>query len=259
MHCSALFPAFTAAQLKEAKYSLSGPQWATISVEAKRFVRALMTLDPAQRLDVHEALRHEWMRPPSETSTASAALQASPAQELKATPGGSQRTMGEAGLPRTSPCSVAARPTQAESAPLPLPVPVDANTAALLRADEVSGSDPPVTRRKSFCPVFWSVRKQISATLSGAIPCGGAVPATTQAGAGDDVVSNQQPTHGTVSKTGGSGGGGGGGGISGWYEPVQCCESEEDIDEFSSDDDSGTPLGTAPRILGGRIGVAGEL
>jgi hypothetical protein len=49
-------------QIEHAQYSLSGTEWATVSPLAKHFIRSLMNLDIAARLDVQGAIMHPWMR-----------------------------------------------------------------------------------------------------------------------------------------------------------------------------------------------------
>jgi len=48
--------------IENATYSLSGREWQDISMEAKHFIRSLMTLRPDQRMSVKDALKHEWIR-----------------------------------------------------------------------------------------------------------------------------------------------------------------------------------------------------
>lgn len=48
-------------QIEHAQYSLTGAEWANTSVEAKHFIRSLMTLLPNERLSVKEALQHPWI------------------------------------------------------------------------------------------------------------------------------------------------------------------------------------------------------
>ena len=43
-------------------YTVSGPEWVWVSEGAKRFVLALMCIDPAQRLTASAALANPWMR-----------------------------------------------------------------------------------------------------------------------------------------------------------------------------------------------------
>ena len=70
--CSALrlrFPVLTPAplpqlllQIARGMYSVSGPEWVWVSEDAKRFVLALMCVDPVQRLTASAALANPWMR-----------------------------------------------------------------------------------------------------------------------------------------------------------------------------------------------------
>lgn len=114
-------------------------------------------------------------------------------------------------------------------------------------------------RKKTFCPVFWSARRQISATISGAIPSNhlstqdSSVTATNSkvVATEDQAVHNEAATHEGMKSNGqvsacrsvsrpGPGIGNDTAVLS-WYEPVSCCEGVDDIDEFSSsgeEDDS---------------------
>ncbi|CEP12009.1 hypothetical protein [Parasitella parasitica] len=49
------------AQIKMGKYTFPSPYWDNISELAKNLIRSLLTVDPIERLNVREALLHEWM------------------------------------------------------------------------------------------------------------------------------------------------------------------------------------------------------
>ena len=49
-------------QIQNAQYSVSGPEWTSISESAKHMVRSLLTLRPDQRINVLEASQHPWIR-----------------------------------------------------------------------------------------------------------------------------------------------------------------------------------------------------
>ena len=49
-------------QIQNAQYSVSGPEWLSISESAKHMVRSLLTLRPDQRINVLEASQHPWIR-----------------------------------------------------------------------------------------------------------------------------------------------------------------------------------------------------
>ena len=51
----------TLQQIRQAHYTFEAPEWKGISTDAKKFVRALLTSDPEQRLTSEEALMHPWM------------------------------------------------------------------------------------------------------------------------------------------------------------------------------------------------------
>ena len=48
-------------QILNGQYSLSGPDWAYVSPEAKQFVRRLMTQDYTKRPSAAEALKDPWI------------------------------------------------------------------------------------------------------------------------------------------------------------------------------------------------------
>lgn len=48
------------AAIRGAKYSTSGPIWATISPEAKHLLSQLLTVDPKLRITAAQAVQHEW-------------------------------------------------------------------------------------------------------------------------------------------------------------------------------------------------------
>ncbi|CAE7354654.1 Camk4, partial [Symbiodinium microadriaticum] len=238
----------------EAKYSLSGPQWSTVSSDAKRFVRALMTLDPLDRLDVRQALQHEWMRAEastdlirSDSGTRRVSSQRKVGDYCSTAKGGYRDSA------KSSPHSIVSEPGQVDSAP---PLSVTCSVAPAVSSAEDGGQATTAlpVRKKTFCPVFWSARRQISATLSGSIPCGGPMATNSQ------VRAAAGPLLATVVPAGGvkcaDRLASGGGAIGSWYEPVECCEGDDDIDEFSSDDEASTVSKEAPRILGRSGGVS---
>lgn len=48
-------------QIQHAHYSLTGPEWASVSDSAKHLVRSLMKLRPEERVLVQDALQHPWI------------------------------------------------------------------------------------------------------------------------------------------------------------------------------------------------------
>jgi len=49
-------------QILEGKYEFDVREWTTVSPEAKQLVRSLMTVNPKDRLTIHQALDHNWFR-----------------------------------------------------------------------------------------------------------------------------------------------------------------------------------------------------
>lgn len=49
-------------QILEGKYEFDVREWTTVSPEAKELVRRLMTVNPKDRLTIHEACEHRWFR-----------------------------------------------------------------------------------------------------------------------------------------------------------------------------------------------------
>jgi hypothetical protein len=237
---------------------LSGPQWVNITDDAKSFVRALMTLNPSDRLDVRQALQHRWMTrpdpsqpPPPQAMPRADTWVAGSATSITASctaPAlAKQRSAGRTGLGPTAQRkkSSASDKMKRDAAPTTAP------PAAPTEEEKGAPMDPPpaapVERKKTFCPVFWSARRQISATLSGAIPCGRIKsPATTTTTATTTAVVAEignhtgRPAHHEVSRpspgpsSGNSSSSSSEAAVMSWYEPVPCWEGEEDIDEFSS-------------------------
>eukprot|EP00747_Dinoflagellata_sp_TGD_P072720 gnl/TRDRNA2_/TRDRNA2_157603_c0_seq3.p1 gnl/TRDRNA2_/TRDRNA2_157603_c0~~gnl/TRDRNA2_/TRDRNA2_157603_c0_seq3.p1 ORF type:complete len:514 (-),score=82.32 gnl/TRDRNA2_/TRDRNA2_157603_c0_seq3:16-1557(-) len=55
-------------QIIEGKYEFDVREWTTVSPEAKQLVKSLMTVNPRDRLTIHQAMAHPWFRmaePPS--------------------------------------------------------------------------------------------------------------------------------------------------------------------------------------------------
>jgi serine/threonine protein kinase len=48
-------------QIQNAQYSVTGPEWSTISDSAKHMVKSLLTLRPDQRISVDQAIQHPWI------------------------------------------------------------------------------------------------------------------------------------------------------------------------------------------------------
>merc|ERR1712099_48673 len=51
-------------QILQANFEFNDPEWEIITSKAKTLVRQLMTVSPAERLTIHQALNHEWLRFP---------------------------------------------------------------------------------------------------------------------------------------------------------------------------------------------------
>jgi serine/threonine protein kinase len=246
---------------------LSGPQWVNITDDAKSFVRALMTLNPSDRLDVRQALQHRWMtrpdasQPPPPQAMAGSATSITAPFTAPAPAPAKQRSAG-----RTSLGPVAQRKKSSASDKMKRDAaPPTAPPTAPIEEKRAPMDPPPaapVERKKTFCPVFWSARRQISATLSGAIPCGQiksaatatatATPSSSATAVVAEIKCNiskavsagdhtGRPAHREVSRPGpgppsgsSSSSSSSEAAVMSWYEPVPCWEGEEDIDEFSS-------------------------
>lgn len=48
--------------VKQGKYSLSGPEWRSISTDAIDLIKKMLTYDPVHRIAADEALKHNWIR-----------------------------------------------------------------------------------------------------------------------------------------------------------------------------------------------------
>jgi serine/threonine protein kinase len=48
--------------IKECKYTFIDEYWGNVSEEAKAFIKALLVVDPKQRLSAADTLKHPWMR-----------------------------------------------------------------------------------------------------------------------------------------------------------------------------------------------------
>ena len=217
-------------QLREAKYSVSGVEWRSISSHAKHFVRSLMTLNPADRLDVTQALDHPWMKmenPPVVTTSR---------QHVQ------NRTDPKSSLQPSDQKQGVVKPSLGVS---------DATSKVVNSGsgrEEIGSDDKAIVRVKTFSPVFWSNRPAFSATVSGSIPRQGStkntVPDNNHIQAHPTTVVNQtidtsakgnqdstqrKPTTKSDSPA-----------MHAWYTPVEGCgEGVDDIDDFSSTDDEG--------------------
>ncbi|XP_042897727.1 ribosomal protein S6 kinase alpha-5 isoform X2 [Parasteatoda tepidariorum] len=48
-------------RIQEGEFSFSGPQWDVVSKEAKEVIKGLLTVDPQQRLTMHQLRAHPWV------------------------------------------------------------------------------------------------------------------------------------------------------------------------------------------------------
>lgn len=48
-------------KIRSGNYNITGPEWSTVSPEAKELVKGLLTVDPSKRLCATEALQHRWV------------------------------------------------------------------------------------------------------------------------------------------------------------------------------------------------------
>ncbi len=117
-------------KIARAAYSLSGPEFATVSSEAKRLIAGLMCLEPTRRFTARQALAHGWFERAARTSgrilsppSASASAGSSTAGSAFATPQPSPRDAGLPPLPPSRKLSVeeaAAEAAEEEYAAQPL-------------------------------------------------------------------------------------------------------------------------------------------
>ena len=99
-------------QIGTADYSLAGPEWASVSREAKHLIRSLLVVRPHERLKAHEALQHPWVtgqplplflpQPPNPKTTS---VPAAPVCKTRA-PHNVQGTTAPSGPGRHAPVSV---------------------------------------------------------------------------------------------------------------------------------------------------------
>ena len=55
--------------IKRGAFSLSGPEWRSVSEHAKEVIAGLLTVNAAQRLTLDSLSRHPWLQPHSAPST----------------------------------------------------------------------------------------------------------------------------------------------------------------------------------------------
>jgi hypothetical protein len=117
-------------KIARAAYSLSGPEFATVSSEAKRLIAGLMCLEPTRRLTARQALAHGWFGRAERLSArilvppSASASSASVASSSHATPLPSPRDPGLPPLPPSRKQSAeeeAVAAAEEESAAQPLP------------------------------------------------------------------------------------------------------------------------------------------
>ena len=206
-------------QLREANYSVSGPEWRDVSSHAKHFVRSLMALNPADRLDVTQALEHPWMK-------------------MKATGGASRRQGKYAGSDSSS---------QSQTIPRSRNKP-DQEVRNEIQNNKGNNNSRGACRSKTFVPVFWSNRPAFSATVTGEILASRSN--TTLSGpsswtsnkkqegspklsdnADPACSSKEEATDNTEATT-----------MRAWYKPIEQCADgvkHDEIADFSSTDDEG--------------------
>ncbi|RUS91275.1 hypothetical protein EGW08_000987, partial [Elysia chlorotica] len=49
-------------RIKDGEFDLSGPEWRQVSSTAKELIKGLLTVEPTERLRMHELLRHRWLK-----------------------------------------------------------------------------------------------------------------------------------------------------------------------------------------------------
>ncbi|CAL4143131.1 unnamed protein product, partial [Meganyctiphanes norvegica] len=50
------------ARIKEGNFNMSGPEWVSVSSQAKKIIKGLLTVDASRRLSINELLKHEWLQ-----------------------------------------------------------------------------------------------------------------------------------------------------------------------------------------------------
>jgi len=48
--------------VKEGMYSMTGPEWKSVSNEAKDLIKKMLKVDPVLRISAQAALEHEWIK-----------------------------------------------------------------------------------------------------------------------------------------------------------------------------------------------------
>lgn len=49
-------------RIKEGNFNMSGPEWVSVSSQAKKIIKGLLTVDSSRRLSINELLKHEWLQ-----------------------------------------------------------------------------------------------------------------------------------------------------------------------------------------------------
>lgn len=49
-------------RIKEGNFNLSGPEWVSVSSQAKKIIKGLLTVDSSRRLSINELVKHEWLQ-----------------------------------------------------------------------------------------------------------------------------------------------------------------------------------------------------
>ncbi|CAL1530396.1 unnamed protein product [Lymnaea stagnalis] len=49
-------------RIKDGEFDLSGPEWTDVSAPAKQLIKGLLTVEPKERICMHDLLKHKWLR-----------------------------------------------------------------------------------------------------------------------------------------------------------------------------------------------------
>jgi len=62
------------ARIKEGNFNMSGPEWVSVSSQAKKIIKGLLTVDASRRLTIDTLLKHEWLQMTQDSSVSATPL-----------------------------------------------------------------------------------------------------------------------------------------------------------------------------------------